>query len=142
MKNLFKYSFYTISIILAITVAYPGSNCNAQNQLRIYEDIGGNGSTSDGSSQSDNTFIYVAGGLLIAGILAYAFLVKKDDKEETDTTSLSITKELINRDIPEKPLSGLAEAGEKFPVDIFFGIRNDEAVLREKTYLLGFSLKF
>jgi hypothetical protein len=141
LKNILKYCFYTLSIILAFTFALPQSNCFAQNQLRIYEDIGGGNSSTDGSGDADNTFIYVAGGLLIAGILAYAFLVKKDNKEEADTTSVSIAADLINSNIPEEPFFELTKAKEKIPVDIFFGIRNDKAALQGKTYLLGVSLK-
>ena len=140
MKKLLKYSFYTISIILAIAVAVPQSNCFAQNKLRIFEEPGGGSQPTQTSSNTDNTFIYVAGGLLIAGILAYALLVKKDKKEDTDTTNVSVAAELINNNL-EEPFSEVVKAKEKLPVDIFFGIRNDEAVLQGKTYLLGVSFK-
>jgi hypothetical protein len=139
VKNVLRYSYYILSITLAVAIFIPGSNCYAQNQLRIYEDIGGSSSSTNGSSSSDNTFIYVAGGLLVAGILAYALFLKKDNKEETDTTSVSIVKEFNNSDILEGPFYEVAK--EKLPVDIFFGIRNDEAVLQNKTYLLGITFK-
>ena len=141
MKNTLKYSFYIISLILTFTFTFPQSNCFAQNQLKIFEDIGGGGTSTDGSGNSDNTFIYVAGGLLVAGILAYAFLVKKDKKNETDTTSVGEVSDLINNNTPEEPFFELTKAKQKIPVDFFFGIRNDEAALRGKTYLLGVSLK-
>jgi hypothetical protein len=141
LKNILKYGFYIISLVLTFTVAVPQSNCFAQNQLKIFEDIGGSGTSTNGSGDTDNTFIYVAGGLLVAGILAYAFLVKKDKKNETDTTSVSKTSNLINTSMPEEPFFELTKAKQKIPVDFFFGIRNDEAALRSKTYLLGISLK-
>ncbi len=141
MKNILKYGFFIISLILVLAIAVPQTNCFAQNQLRIFEDIGGGSTSTDGSGNSDNTFIYVAGGLLIAGILAYAFLVKKDNKEETDTTSVSTASDLINNNIPEEPFFEVTKAKEKIPVDFFFGIINDESALRGKTYLLGVSLK-
>jgi hypothetical protein len=140
LKNVLKYGFYTISIILAIAVAVPQSNCYAQNKLRILEEPGGGSQPTQSSSNTDNTFIYVAGGLLVAGILAYALLVKKDKKEDTDTTNVSMAAELINNNL-EEPFSEVVRAKENLPVDIFFGIRNDEAVLQGKTYLLGVSFK-
>ena len=75
MKNVLKFSFFTLSIILAVAVAIPQSNCFAQNKLRIFEEPGGGSQPTQTSSNTDNTFIYVAGGLLISGNLAYALFV-------------------------------------------------------------------
>ena len=141
MKNAFKFGFFTISIILAISIAIPQSNCFAQQNLKIFEEPGGGSQPTETSSNTDNTFIYVAGGLLVAGILAYALLVKKDKKEETDTTNVSLAAELINNNVLEEPFTEVVQAKEKLPVDIFFGIRNDEALLRGRTYLVGVSFK-
>ena len=141
MKNVLKYSFYTLSIILAIAVAVPQSNCLAQNKLGIFEEPGGGSQPTQTSSNTDNTFIYVAGGLLIAGILAYALFVKKDKTEDTDTTNVSMAAELMNNNTLKEPFSEFEKEKEKLPVDIFFGIRNDEAYLQGKTYLLGVSFK-
>lgn len=141
MKNVLKYSFYTLSIILAIAVAVPQSNCFAQNKLRIFEEPGGGSQPTETNSSTDNTFIYVAGGLLVAGILVYALFVKKDETEDTDSTNVSMAEELMNNNTLKEPFSEVVKAKEKLPVDIFFGIRNDEAVLQGKTYLLGVSFK-
>lgn len=141
MKNAFKFGFFTLSIILAIALAIPQSNCFAQQKLRIFEEPGGGSQPTQTSSNTDNTFIYVAGGLLVAGILAYALLVKKDKKEETDTTNVSLAAELMHNNALEEPFAEVLQAKEKLPIDIFFGIRNDEAILRGKTYLVGVSFK-
>jgi hypothetical protein len=141
LKYLFKYSFYIVSFFLAFSIAVPKSHCLAQNHLKIFEDPSGGGSTQQ-ESGTDNTFIYLIGGLAIAGILAYALFLKKDDKEEPDTSSVSMAADVLNMEtMPEEPFSEVLKAKEKLPLDIFFGIRNDEAVLRGRTYLLGVSVK-
>jgi hypothetical protein len=130
-----------MSIVLAIAIAVPQNNCFAQDQLRIFEDINGGGSTSGGSGSIDNTFIYVAGGLLVAGVLAYALFLKNNDDEESDTTSVSSASKQINLGATANSVSEIEKTKDEIPLDIFFGIRNDESLRKGKTYLLGVSFK-
>ncbi len=132
---------YLICLSLVIVIAAPQVNCYGQNHLRIYEDIGGGGSSADGSGSTDNTFIYVAGGLLVAGVLAYALFLKKDDKEESDTISVSSTSEILNNRFMQNPYSEIEKAKDEIPVDIFLGIKDESYLMRGKTYLVGFSFK-
>ena len=112
--------------------------------LRIYEDIGGNGTSSESSGDSDNTFVYVAAAVIIGGLIAYALLRnKKEKKEETDTTSVgsllneSILSQQSNFNQPEQIKENI-----EIPVDLFFGIKNEDAMIPEKTYVVGLSVKF
>lgn len=138
-----KFSFYILTLVLVVSLASLPNESFAQNNLKIFDDIGGGGgSSTQSSSNNDNTFIYVAGGLLIAGILAYALFVKKDSKTESDTTA-SINSQLIysasnNVNAAE---DNLLQAKEKIPVDFFLGIRNNEVMLNDKTYLVGLRIK-
>ncbi|MGB5529465.1 MAG: hypothetical protein WBQ32_05795 [Ignavibacteriaceae bacterium] len=138
-----KFSFYILTLVLILSlVSIPGETF-AQNNLRIFDDIGGGGGSSNQTSNNnDNTFIYVAGGLLIAGILAYALFVKKDSKDKSDTTA-SINSRLIYS--ASNNINSVSEqfrkAKDKIPVDFFLGIRNNEVMLNDKTYLLGLRLK-
>lgn len=138
-----KFSFYILTLVLILSlVSIPGETF-AQNNLRIFDDIGGGGGSSNQTSNNnDNTFIYVAGGLLIAGILAYALFVKKDSKDKSDTTA-SINSRLIYSE--SNNINSVSEqfrkAKDKIPVDFFLGIRNNEVMLNDKTYLLGLRLK-
>lgn len=129
-----------LTFTLVVVIAFPQSNILAQNQLKIFEDPGGGSQPTQGSNSTDNTFIYVAGGLLVAGIIAYALLTKKDKSEGSDTTNVSFVTDQIIK-IPKDYNSDIERAKEKIPVDIFFGIRNDDAIRRGKTYMLGVSLK-
>jgi hypothetical protein len=113
--------------------------------LRIFEDIGGGGNgTSQSEDGNDNSTIYIVGGLVIAGILAYA-LIFKDKKPETDTdTTAALSSPSIYSDISQSKLSDeeYQKVKEEIPVDIFMGIKNDEALLNNKIYQLGVRLKF
>ncbi|MBT8378973.1 MAG: hypothetical protein KJN64_07075 [Ignavibacteria bacterium] len=140
MKKLLKRCFCALTFTLVVVIAFPQSNILAQNQLKIFEDPGGGSQPTQGSNSTDNTFIYVAGGLLVAGIIAYALLTKKDKSEGSDTTNVSLVTDQIIK-IPKDYNSDIERAKEKIPVDIFFGIRNDDAIRRGKTYMLGVSLK-
>jgi LPXTG-motif cell wall-anchored protein len=142
VKALFKSSFYCLTFILILALASP-SEIFAQNGLRIYDDIGGGSNNTEPTTNDDNTFIYVAGGLLIAGIIAYALFVKKDNKPaETDTTA-SVDSRLIYSDSNLlSPDDELMKAKEKIPVDLFLGVKNNEALTNDKTYLVGLRVKF
>jgi hypothetical protein len=135
---------YILTTLLAISIILFSSEIYCQNNLRIFEDYGGgSGSSSSQSSNSnDNTFIYVAGGLLVAGVLVYALVLNKDKKTESDTTA-SLNSKLIYSDnngyrtIDEQ----INNIKEKIPVDIFLGVKNSSAFLNDKTYLVGLRLK-
>ena len=140
MKTFLKISFYSLIFLLISAVATP-SEIFAQNGLRIYDEIGGGSNDTQTPSDNDNTFIYVAGGLLIAGILAYALFIKKDDKPESDTTATLESRLIYSESNSFNSDDKLKQVKEQLPVDFFLGIRNNEALLNDKTYMIGFRLK-
>ena len=143
MKATMKFSFYILKLVLVLSLASLPTESFAQNNLKLFDDIGGGGGTStQSSSNNDNTFIYVAGGLLIAGILAYALFVKKDSKTESDTTA-AINSQLIYSESNNVNAAEdhLQQAKEKIPFEVFLGIKNNEALLNDRTYSLGLRLK-
>jgi len=145
LKIIVKYSLFTLIILLVSSIALPQSSLFAQNNLRIYEDIGGGSSTGSTDGDSDNTFIYVAGGLLIAGVIAYALFFKKDDKheEEADSTqALDILNRTGNEFYSSNLEKEITSAKESFPVDILLGIGREDAFISDKTYLMGVSIRF
>jgi hypothetical protein len=102
---------------------------------------GSGGNTTQSDDSNDDTFLYVAGGLIIAGILVYALVIKKDNKAKEDTTA-SVNSNLILSEAndfnsPEE----IQKIKDKIPVDLFLGIRNNEAMMNDKTYLLGLRVK-
>jgi hypothetical protein len=103
---------------------------------------GGSGSsTTQSDENNDDTALYVVGGLLIAGILVYALVIKKDKKTEKDTTA-SVNSNLILSEVTDfNSVEEVQKIRDKIPVDLFLGIRNNEAVRNDKTYLLGLRVK-
>lgn len=140
----FKNLITHIAVILCLLFLSTQTDCFAQQNFTIFEDpVGSGGSTNQQQDSGvDNTFIYVVGGAIIVGIIAYTLLTKKDkEKTDADTTAVlgsspvlsSMQNTFTNKpDLPEAKL---------LPVDIFFGVRNDAALLRSKTYMLGISVE-
>ena len=141
--SVLKTPFYVIIVLLVFSLASLPANCFAQNNLRVYEDIGGGGNSSQDPESNDNTFIYVAGGLLVAGIIAYALLIKKDAKPEVTDSTVSLNSNLIYTEVenPDNLNATITKAKEQIPFDFYFGIRNNEALMSDRTYLFGVSVK-
>jgi hypothetical protein len=115
----------------------------AQNNLRIFDvPGGGGGSTSQTDDSNDNTAMYVVAGLVIGGILLYALVFKPDKKAEADTTA-SLNSQLIYSEANryQSTYEELQKVKDKIPVDLFLGIRNNEALMNDKTYLFGLRVK-
>jgi hypothetical protein len=141
--SLAKLSLQTISFILILSIASLSSEVFAQSGLRINDQIGGSGNnTTQSDNSNDDAFLYVMGGLVIAGILVYALVIKKDNKSSEDSTKSVESKLRVSElDSFSSPELELQKVKEKIPVDLFMGIRNNEAVMNDKTYLLGLRVK-
>ena len=143
MNSIIKIPFQTTAFILILSVAIFSSDTFAQNGLRIFDVPGGSGDSSTQSEESnDDTFLYVAGGLIIAGILVYALVIKKDDKPKDDTTA-SVNSNLILSNLTEfnSPEEEVQRVKDKIPFDLFMGVKNNEGVMNDKTYLFGLRVK-
>ncbi|HEY6626845.1 MAG TPA: hypothetical protein VIZ21_07810 [Ignavibacteriaceae bacterium] len=142
MQKLFKLLLNTMTFVLMVSIFTLQSESFAQSNLRIFEEPGGGGSgTTQTEESNDNSTIYIVGGLLIAGILVYALVLKKDKKVDTDTTA-SLNSNLIYSEANGfDSAEELQKVKDKIPVDLFLGIRNNEAVMNDKTYLLGLRVK-
>lgn len=125
-----------------ISIATLQSEILAQSNLRIFDvPGGGSGGTTQTEDSNDNTAIYVIGGLVIGGILLYALVLKPDKKAETDTTA-SLNSNLIYSEANGfDSAEELQKVKDKIPVDLFLGIKNNESVMNDKTYLLGVRVK-
>jgi hypothetical protein len=132
-------------IVLVSSLALPQSSLFAQNNLRIFEDIGGGGGTTSTSSDSDNSFVYIAGGLLIAGVIAYALFFRKGNNQKEDSDSTQALNQLNptgNEFYSSNLEKEITAAKESFPVDILLGIRREDAFISDKTYIMGVSVRF
>ena len=142
-----KLKILIIAIIsLSFGILLPGATVYSQNYLRIYEEPGGGGGEGVPQTEdSDNTAIYVIGGLIVVGVIAYMVITKnkKKNKEEADTSSA-----LNNFNTPDFASEfndfehEVAKAKDNFPVDFMIGIRNNKAFISDKTYLMGVSVRF
>jgi hypothetical protein len=141
VHKLFKLPFNLVTFILMITIFTLQSESLAQSNLRIFDDIGGGGSSTQTEDSNDNTAIYVVGGLLIAGILVYALVFKKDNKTDTDTTASLNSNLIYSKANDFDSAEELQKVKDKIPVDVFWGIKNNEAIPNDKTYLLGLRIK-
>jgi hypothetical protein len=142
VQSFIKLSIQTISLVLILSITIFSSEIFAQNGLRIFDDIGGGSSnTTQSDNSNDDTALYVVGGLLIAGILVYALVIKKDKKAPDDTTaSLNSNQILVNSNEFNSEIE-IQKVKEKIPIDLFMGIKNNEAIRNDKTYLLGLRVK-
>jgi len=142
VQAIFKLHFHILSFILMISILTLQSESFAQSNLRIFEEPGGGGSgTTQTDEGTDNSTIYIVGGLVIAGILVYALFLKKDKKTDADTTA-SLNSSLIYSEVNGfDSAEELQKVKDKIPVDLFLGIKNNEAVMNDKTYLLGLRVK-
>ena len=142
MQSFLKLSLQTISFALILSVAIFSSDVFAQSGLKIFEDIGGGSSgTTQSDDSNDDTALYVVGGLIIAGILVYALVIKKDKKTEEDTTASVNSNLILSESQDFNSTEEIQEIKDEIPVDLFMGIRNNEAVRNDKTYLLGLRVK-
>jgi len=142
VQTIIKIPFSRISLILIISIFIFSNDFFAQSGLRVFDDIGGGSSGSTQTDNSnDNTTIYVVGGLVIAGILAYA-LFFKEKKKDADTTA-SLNSKLIYSEIVDldNANENIRQVKDKMPVDLFLGIRNNEAVLNDRIYQVGLRVK-
>ncbi len=117
----------------------------AQSIEGINENIGGGQrTTSQTDSKSGNTFLYVAAGAIVVGLIVWkVFLDKKEpktkDANKTDSTKAfldkSLYKNLSNQDLQ------LEKIQDQIPFEIFLGLQNDEQGIPRKNLTLGLRFK-
>ncbi|HSW56154.1 MAG TPA: hypothetical protein VLH59_13800 [Ignavibacteriaceae bacterium] len=142
MQILFKLLLNTFTFILMISIITLQSESLAQSNLRIFDvPGGGSGGSTQTEDSNDNSTIYIVGGLLIAGILVYALVLKKDKKVDTDTTASLNSNLIYSESNGFNSAEELQKVKDKIPVDVFWGIKNNEAIPNDKTYLFGLRVK-
>ncbi|MBV6419365.1 MAG: hypothetical protein DAHOPDDO_00581 [Ignavibacteriaceae bacterium] len=143
MQTILNFFSKTVAVFLVLAITMLSSETWAQSNLRIFDvPGGGNNGTNQTDEGNDNSTIYIVGGLVIAGILAYA-LFFKEKKADTDTTaSLSSPSDYSNISRFDSFEEEFQTAKEEIPVDIFLGVNNDKAILNNKIYQLGLRVKF
>ena len=136
-----------ITIIFGLQSVISNNSTFGQSIYHI-EDVpgsSGNSTTPPNSSSGgiNVTFIYVAGGLVVAGLLVYKLFIEKNEnnKEKKSDSSSSMLK------IPDGFLAGQQSFVDKkklnidLPVNFYMGIKDNFADLRKKSFILGVSIK-
>jgi hypothetical protein len=129
-------------LIFGILLSLSISNFTHSQQLsKIYEDIGGgSGSSNTDVESNDDYTLYIVGGLLVAGIVAYALLRDKKEKPTQDSTSA-----ILNDDFLEQNLSyneKVKNIQSQIPINISFGVQRDKALKDERRYFVGLNYNF
>ena len=86
--------------------------------------------------------LYIIGGAVIVGVIVYAVLKNKKDKEKSkdDTTSVLINKDLLdsNLSLTDKFIN----KNEYIPINISIGLQNDLVLKDQKRYFVGLAYNF
>lgn len=133
----------TIFTMLLVLTFCLFNTSKAQQINRVFEDIGGgSGTTTNVNESKDNTFFYIAGAAIVAGIVVYAILRDKKPAEntDTDTTSALNDEELINKHLSFN--RKIQSYKTQIPVNLSIGIQNDKVKTDEKRYFVGFLYNF
>jgi hypothetical protein len=142
VQTINKLQLKVIISALILTIFTFQSVSYSQGGFRVYEEPGGgSGGSTQTQDSNDNTTIYVIGGLVIAGVLAYALFFKEKKKDADTTASLKsnlIYSEVVDLDNADE---NIRQVKDKMPVDIFLGIRNNEAVMNDRIYQVGLRVK-
>jgi len=133
-----------VVISLSFGILLPNSSIYSQNQLKLYEDIGG-GTTNQQTDNSDNSVLYIVGGLIVVGIAAYFILTRNRNNDSEESESSTIIK-TSNTPVFTSEFNDfeheVAKAKDNLPVDFMIGIRHNKAFISDKTYLMGVSVRF
>ena len=117
----------------------------SQSIEQVNEDIGGRGSTSNQEdSGSDNTFLYIAAGVIIIGLIVWKVVIDKkkpktgnDTKPDSTKTSL---KDSFNKNFSDQK-SELQKIYNQMPVEIFLGWKSSQQNIYGGNLSLGLKFK-
>lgn len=131
-------------LIMLLVITFGITNISEAQQVnRISDKIGGSsGNTGNVNDSKDNTFLYVAGVAIIAGIVVYAILSDKKPVEKTksDTTAILNNEELINKYLTFN--DKFQSYQTQIPINLSIGIQNDLVRIEEKRYFVGLRYNF
>ena len=142
-------SFRTLVLLLLVSFTFHVTMLTpltySQSIEQVNEDIGGSGSTSNqGDSGSDNTFLYIAAGVIIIGLIVWKVVIdKKKPKTENDTKSDSTKislKETFNKNFSDQK-SELQKIYNQMPVEIFLGWKSNQQNIHGGNLSLGLKFK-
>ena len=147
MKNnkRFKTGIALILFIFSFEIVLLPPNAFPQSIKQVEDKIGGSGTnTTPEDSKNDNTFLYIAAGAIVVGLIVWkVFLDKKEpktkDEIKTDSTKTSLDKSFY-KNLSDQELQ-LQKIQNQIPFEVFFGLHGDEQGSPHKNLSLGFKFK-
>jgi hypothetical protein len=141
MKNEFLKTIFR-HLLLALFLTFSLSGLGYTQQLnKIYEDIGGgSGSTNSAVESDDDYTLYIVGGLVVTGIVVYALLHDKKEKQTIDTTSAMLNDEFLSQNLSYN--ERVANMQSQIPINISFGMQRDKTFKDERRYYVGLNYNF
>ena len=147
MKNnkRFKTGILSILFIFSFEIVLLPPNAFPQSIKQVEDKIGGSGTnTTPEDSKNDNTFLYIAAGAIVVGLIVWkVFLDKKEpktkDEIKTDSTKTSLDKSFY-KNLSDQELQ-LQKIQNQIPFEVFFGLHGDEQSSPHKNLSLGFKFK-
>lgn len=140
----YKAVILLILFIFSFEIVFFSPNVFPQSIKRIEDKIGRSGTnTTQVDSKNDNTFLYIAAGAIVVGLIVWkVFLDKKESKTKdeikTDSTKTSLDKSFY-KNLSEQELQ-LQKIQNQIPFEIYLGLQNNEQSIPGKN--LSLELKF
>jgi hypothetical protein len=113
----------------------------SQQLNKIFEEPGGGSTNTNTTVESnDNTMLYVVGGAVIVGIVAYALLRDKKENPTKDTTAAILNDEFLEQNLSYN--QKVANMQSQIPINISIGVQRDKALKDEQRYFVGLNYNF
>ncbi|MCJ7554640.1 MAG: hypothetical protein MUO34_12230 [Ignavibacteriaceae bacterium] len=144
MKKIISQHFLiSFFIALSIAITIPVENIYAQNVNRIFDvPGGGDGTNTSSESSNDNSVLYVVGGLVIVGVIVYAVLKNKKEKEKSEQDSIKVSSGLESLKDHFTNYQKQVDTSPSIPINLFLGAQRDLINKDEKRYFVGLSYNF
>lgn len=138
-----KINFIEITAVFLI-FSFSLSITPAQSIEGINENIGGGSKPVQSESKNNNTFLYIAAGVVVVGLLVWKVILdrkeaKQKNNEKTDSAKVSIDGSILNHSSNYK--NELREVQNKMPFDIFLGLHENDINGLGKHLKLGLKIK-
>lgn len=143
LKNLFRSIICILIIAFSLqTILFPAMIA-AQSIEAINANVGGRSSAADDSGNS-NTFLYIAAGVILVGVIVWKVIsdkkkTKTEGESKSDSTKTSM--ENIFQNNLSKTNSGHQRIQNNLPVELFLGWKQNFKIVRDESIFLGLKFK-
>jgi hypothetical protein len=132
----------SILIFVSLIFLIVSGSVSYSQQLQKILDVpgGGSGTTNTSVDSNDDYLLYIVGGAAIAGIVIYALLKDKKEKQKTDTTAAILNDEFLEKQLTFN--DQILKYQSQIPINITIGMQNDIIRKEDKRYFVGLNYNF